>query len=109
MGNTEGEKDESSFAFHKYKWVLPKTVEPHRYPEVNLLRQTLMAWRFYHQFRTDALSPLRYPQIGVHTNVMSHDGSDLAAALEAIIEMGDAAAFSESVARAFAGASPHIT
>src|SRR5260370_50820 len=109
LRNAQGEMDEYAFALLKYESVLPQIVEPHRYPEVNLLRQTLMAWRFYHQFRTDALSPLRYPQIGVHTNVMSHDGSDLAAALETIIEIGDAAALSESVARAFAGASLHIT
>ena len=109
LRNTEGEMDDYSFALLKYESVLPQIVEPHRYPEVNLLRQTLTAWRFYHQFRTDALSPLRYPQIGVHTNVLSHDGSDLAAALETIIEIGDDAALSQTIARAFGGASLHIT
>jgi predicted ATPase len=109
LRNAEGEMDEYSFALLKYESVLPQIVEPHRYPEVNLLRQTLTAWRFYHQFRTDAMSPLRYPQIGVHTNVLSHDGSDLAAALETIIEIGDEAALSEIIARAFGGASLQIT
>jgi predicted ATPase len=109
LRNTEGKMDEYSFALLKYESVLPQIVEPHRYPEVNLLRQTLTAWRFYHQFRTDAMSPLRYPQIGVHTNVLSHDGSDLAAALETIIEIGDEAALNESIARAFGGASLRIS
>jgi len=109
LRNTEGSMDEYAFSLLKYESVLPQIVEPHRYPEVNLLRQTLTAWRFYHQFRTDAASPLRFPQIGVHTNVLSHDGSDLAAALETILEIGDAAALNESIARAFGGASLRIS
>jgi predicted ATPase len=67
------------------------------------------AWRFYHQFRTDAGSPLRYPQIGVQTNVLSHDRSDLAAALETILEIGDTSALDEGIARAFGGATLHIS
>jgi predicted ATPase len=46
---------------------------------------------------------LRQPQIGVYTPVLSHDGSDLAAALETILEIGDAAALHQTVADAFGG------
>ncbi len=63
----------------------------------------LLSWRFYHQFRTDFESPLRRPQIGVRTPVLSHDGADLAAALETIFEIGDHAALRTAVSEAFSG------
>jgi predicted ATPase len=109
LRNAEGTMDEYTLALLKYESILPQVVEPHRYPEVNMLRQTLLAWRFYHHFRTDALSPLRYPQIGAQTNVLSHDGSDLAAALETIVEIGDEAGLNETVAQAFRGARLRIS
>jgi predicted ATPase len=104
LRNPEGRMNEYPFALLKYESVLPQIVDPHRYPEVHLARQTLLSWRFYHQFRTDANSPLRSPQTGVQTNVLSQDGSDLAAALETIVEIGDEAALAETVASAFRGA-----
>lgn len=67
-----------------------------------------MNWRFYHHFRTDVNSPVRQPQIGVQTTVMSHDGSDLAAALQTILEIGDDAARCETIAQAFGGATLQI-
>ena len=102
--NPEGKMDEFPIALLNSESVLPQIVEPHRYPEISLLRQTLSGWRFYHQFRTDAQSPLRSPQIGVQTNVLSSDGSDLAAVLETILEIGDEAGLNETIARAFNGA-----
>ena len=65
-------------------------------------------WRFYHHFRTDVGSPLRRPQIGVQTAVLSHDGNDLAAALQTILEIGDAEQLRESIAQAFHGTSLEI-
>lgn len=109
LRNAAGGMDEYSFALLKYESVLPQLVDPSRYPEVYQLRRHLLGWRFYHQFRTDAASPLRYPQIGAQTNVLSEDAGDLAAALETILEIGDAAALEESVARAFHGARLEIT
>lgn len=103
--NGNGVMDEYAMSLLKYESVLPQIVEPQRYPEVYQVRQTILAWRFYHQFRTDAQSPLRSPQIGVHTSVLSQDGSDLAAALETILEIGDEARLNEAVAQAFRGAS----
>jgi len=62
--------------------------DPQHFPEFAALRHRLLGWRFYHQFRTDAGSPLRRPQIGVFTPVLAHDGSDLAAAIQSIHEHG---------------------
>jgi predicted ATPase len=85
--------------------VLPQLREPHLFPELFALRMEMSNWRFYHHFRTDRESPLRRPQIGVRTPILGHDGSDLAAALQTIIEIGDEAELRENVARAFHGAS----
>ena len=84
--------------------VMPKG-EPHRYPELSALRSVLLGWRFYHQFRTDFESPLRRPQTGVRTPVLSHDGTDLAAALQTIFEMGDSDALKAAISEAFSGGS----
>lgn len=84
--------------------VLSQLREPHLYPELSALRAEMANWRFYHQFRTDLHSPLRQPQIGVRTPILSHDGRDLAAALQTIDEVGDGAAMREAIASAFHGA-----
>jgi predicted ATPase len=84
--------------------VLSQLAEPHRYPILSMLRERLRLWRFYHQIRTDADSPARAVQIGTRTPVLAHDGHDLAAALQTIIEVGDDRALAEAVAEAFEGA-----
>jgi predicted ATPase len=104
LRNADGAMDEYAFELVKYESVLPQIIEAHRYPEIHLARQALLGWRFYHHFRTDLDSPLRSPQIGVQTTVLHHDGSDLAAALETILEIGDAEALNTAVANAFRGA-----
>lgn len=62
--------------------------DPQRFPEFFALRQRLLGWRFYHQFRTDSGAPLRQPQIGVFTPVLAHDGIDVAAAIQSVREHG---------------------
>lgn len=88
--------------------VLSELREPHRYPELSLLRQEFLQWRFYHQFRTDMASPIRQPQVGVRTPRLRHDGRDLAAALQTIAEVGDTAALHEAIDRAFPGATLNV-
>jgi len=104
LRNEDGAMVEYPFALLKYESVLSQVIEPHRFPEISAVRNEILCWRFYHHFRTDADSPLRQPQIGVQTPVLSHDASDLAAALETIVEIGDDAALAEAVANAFGGA-----
>lgn len=108
LRNAEGRMEEYAFALSKGESVLCQIMEPHRYPEVSAARQELLTWRFYHQFRTDSDSPLRYPQVGVHTDVLSQDGSDLAAAIETIIEIGDESFLNQIVAHAFRGATIRV-
>ena len=89
--------------------VLSQLAEPHRYPVLSTLRERLRRWRFYHQIRTDAESPLRAVQIGTRTPVLAHDGHDLASALQTIVENGDGAALAQAVEEAFDGARLQIT
>ena len=77
-------------------------------PEVFWLREQMRGWRFYDHFRTDRDSPVRQPQVGTRTPVLRHDGSDLAAAIQTIVEVGDRRTLESVVAEAFDGASVAI-
>jgi predicted ATPase len=88
--------------------VLAELREPHKFPALAMLRQEFLGWRFYHQFRTDPESPVRHPQVGVRTPVLSPDGRDLAAALQTILEIGDGRELLAAVEHAFPGAALRI-
>ena len=104
LRNAEGSMVVYPFQISKHESVLSQIIDPHLYPEISAIRQQVLSWRFYHHFRTDLESPVRQPQIGVYTPVLSHDGSDLAAALQTILEIGDGDALRQTVAEAFGGA-----
>ena len=70
-----------------------------------MLREQIRSWRFYDHFRTDVDAPARLPQIGTHTPILGNDGSDMAAALQTILEIGDPGALHDAVADAFPGSS----
>jgi len=104
LRSAEGSMVTYPFQISKQESVLSQIIDPHLYPEISAIRQQVLSWRFYHHFRTDIESPVRQPQIGVYTPVLSHDGSDLAAALQTILEIGDGEALRKTVAEAFGGA-----
>ena len=83
--------------------MMTHCADPRHTPEALMLREQMRAWRFYDHFRTDALAPARAPQIGTHTPVLSHDGTDLAAAVATIREIGDSAALDRAMEDAFPG------
>jgi len=99
-----GQRVRYPLAIEPWETVLGELSEPSRFPEIGAVRHELLAWRFYHSFRADAESPLRQPQIGTRTPVLSHDGFDLAAALATILEIGDYPALRAAVDDAFPGA-----
>jgi len=82
--------------------------DPRGAPEMIAVREQIRSWRFYDHFRTDTESPVRLPQIGTHTPVLSDDGADLAAALQTIREIGNPAALDAAIDDAFPGASVDI-
>jgi predicted ATPase len=108
LRNAEGRMVPYPFQIAKSESVLSQIIEPELYPEISRVRSRILDWRFYHHFRTDSDSPLRQPQTGIYTPVLSADGSDLAAALQTILEVGDEAALQEVIGGAFGGASLQI-
>ncbi|BCT91405.1 hypothetical protein LYSHEL_04290 [Lysobacter helvus] len=83
-------------------------VDPAPSPEVLVLRERIRGWRFYDHFRSDRDAPARQSQPGTRTPVLSHDGSDLAAAWQTIVEIGDVEALDAAVDDAFPGASVSV-
>jgi predicted ATPase len=73
--------------------------------EMLLLRERMRAWRFYDDLRTDRYAPARRSQVGTFTPVLAGDGSDIGAAIQTIIEIGDVDALENAIADAFDGAS----
>jgi len=106
--DVDGRRIEYPLVLGENESVLSQLREPHRFPELFALREAVRGWRFYHQFRTDELAPLRAPQVGVRTPVLSHDGSDLAAALQTIVEIGDRTRLDEAIAAGLPGRSLEI-
>ncbi|BBX62147.1 ATP-binding protein [Mycobacterium saskatchewanense] len=71
-----------------YRSVLTEYAHPQALPELAAVRERLRGWRFYDGFRVDAGAPARRPQIGTRTPVLADDGSDVAAAIQTIVEAG---------------------
>lgn len=86
-----------------FESMMTHVSDPRNAPEVLALRESIRAWRFYDQFRTDADAPARSPQIGTHTPILGNDGDDLAAAVQTIREIGDDDALRAAVEDAFSG------
>jgi predicted ATPase len=85
--------------------ALGRLEDPARFGEVDLVRRTLLAWRFYHQVRTDAGSPLRRPCVGVATPTLASDGANLAALLATIAHIRlDTTDLDKAIDAAFPGA-----
>jgi predicted ATPase len=91
-----------------FESLFAQIADPARTPEVVILREQIRKWRFYDHFRSDAEAPARLPQLGTQTPILHHDGRDLAAALQTIIEIGDPTALHEAISDAFPGASLKI-
>ncbi len=76
--------------------------------EILRLRERMAGWRFYDALRSDAEAPARRPHVGTRTPALAGDGGDLAAALQTIREIGDAAGLERAVADAFPGSEIEI-
>jgi predicted ATPase len=83
--------------------------DPRDAPELLLLRERMRDWRFYDHLRTDRDAPARKRQIGTYTPVLGDDGSDLAAALQTIREIGNGEDLDRAVADAFPTSEIEIT
>lgn len=81
--------------------MLSELAEPTMYPELVAVRQEVRNWRFYDSFRTDSASPARGLHVNTWTPVLAADGSDLAPALQTILESAFAELLESAVAEAF--------
>lgn len=102
--DADGRRNSYPMALTDSESVLAQLREPHRFPQLSTLRQEILNWRFYHHFRTDPDAPMRSPQVGISTPILSHDGRDVAAALLTVIAIGDEPALRDAVDQAFPGA-----
>jgi len=82
--------------------------DPQNAPEILAMRESIRAWRFYDHFRTDAEAPARLSHIGTRTPILANDGVDLAAAVQTIREIGNAAGLDAAVQDAFPKSQLHI-
>jgi predicted ATPase len=102
----ESDGDEPIMLTQELNWadsMLASVADPHRAPEMLVVRKSIRRWRFYDGFRTDIDSPVRTPKIGTFTPVLSNDGSDLPSALATIREIGDLEALKRTIEDAFPG------
>ena len=76
-----------------------------RYPELEAVRRVLLDWRLYHDFRTDAGSPVREPCHAITTPTLSQDAHDLAAVLATLFVIRqDTVELASAIDDAFPGA-----
>lgn len=73
--------------------------------EISLVRDCLVAWRFFHGFRTDAESALRRPSRAVTAPSLASDGSNLGAVFATLHHIrGDRIDLDRAIEDAFPGA-----
>lgn len=88
--------------------MLASIADPQRSPEMLAVRESVRGWRFYDHFRTDSEAPARIAQIGTLTPVLHHDGSNLAAALQTIMEIRSDEALPATLEDAFPGSRLYV-
>ena len=103
LRNAEGKMEEYPLPFHEPESMLSEIRDGISFPALVAARETFLSWRFYHQFRTDADSPMRRPQVGFWSPVLTHDGTNLAATLQSIRESGKEDTLEEIIRSALPG------
>ena len=88
--------------------MLANIADPQRAPEMLAVRESVRGWRFYDHFRTDSDAPARQAHVGSFSPVLHHDGNNLAAALETILELRDDEALATTLDDVFPGSRLHI-
>lgn len=84
--------------------ALSQVQDPSRYPALDLVRRTLLAWRFYHDLRTDPDAPMRKPCTAVAAPTLAADGANLGAVFGTLVEIRqDTIDLDRAIDRAFPG------
>ncbi len=103
-----GDKSPVTQVLSSFDSMMTHCADPRNTPELLVLRERMRSWRFYDNLRTDRDAPARVPRVGTRTPVLAHDGSDLPAALQTILETGDNEALNAAVDDAFPGSQVQI-
>lgn len=106
--DASGEWREIPHRLRPFDSMLSELADPENAADLMVLRERIRSWRFYDHVRTDADAPARGANIGTRTPVLSHDGADLAAALQTIREIGDHEDLAIAVDHAFPGSRVEI-
>ncbi len=105
LRNADGAREVQKNAVLASETALAAFRDGARYPELEAVRRELLDWRLYHDFRTDAGSPVRQPCHAITTPTLSADGRDLAAVLATLFVIRqDTADLVSAIDDAFAGA-----
>ena len=107
--NAQGEWQQAHQHLDSFDSMMTHCADPYHAVELLMLRERMRNWRFYDHLRTDLDAPARKPQIGTYTPVLAGDGSDLAAAVQSIREVGAAEEMDLAIADAFPGARVEVT
>ena len=99
--NQNGQWTEVATNLSSFKGLMSLYSDPVGAPELVLLQSQLQRWRFYDYLRTDPASPARQVQVGTRTPYLAHDGSNLAAALQTIVESSNSDMLVEAIEHAF--------
>ncbi|HVN01672.1 MAG TPA: AAA family ATPase [Caulobacteraceae bacterium] len=101
----EGRRVEIGAELLASETALGSLADPSRYPDLQLVRQTLADWRFYHDLRTDPGSPLRKASLAVTSPTLASDGANLAAVFATLAHIReDTVALDAAIDDAFEGA-----
>ena len=107
--NNKGEWLQVHQQLDSFDRMMTHCADPYHAVELLILRERMREWRFYDHLRADLDAPSRKPQIGTYTPVLAADGSDLAAAVQSIREVGAAEEMDLAIADAFPGARVEVT
>src|ERR1700682_6520499 len=99
--NGQGEWQQAYQNLDAFDSMMTHCADPYHAIELLMLRERMRNWRFYDHLRTDRDAPARKPQIGTYTPVLAGDGSDWAAAVQTIREIGAAGDMEDAIADAF--------
>lgn len=103
--NENGQRESHREAVLSSETALAAFRDGTRYPELEIVRREMLEWRFYHDFRTDAGSPIRQPCHAIVSPTLSPNGHNLAAVLATLSAIRqDTKALTAAIGDAFPGA-----
>jgi predicted ATPase len=103
--DADGRRNELGTEVMASETALGALEDPARFPDIHVIRRTMLDWRFYHDVRTDAAAPIRQPCLAVTSPTLASDASNLAAVLATLVHIReDTVEVDRAIDDAFPGA-----